>query len=365
MGNPLSQDERFMSLALRLAKKGAGWVSPNPMVGAVIVDGKGRVMARGYHKRYGGLHAEREALKKLNWKAPGATMYVTLEPCCHHGKTPPCTEAIAHAGIKRVVVGTRDPNPLVAGKGLTILEEKGIQTDTGVMEGACRDLNRAFFKWVTTGLPWAVLKWAQSLDGTIATISGHSQWISGPEALKYAHRLRAESDAVLVGRKTALLDNPQLTVRLVKGRDPLRVILDTHLSLPLGLKLFTTPPSSLIFTLSRDPNKLDALKDKGVEVVVLESLTGKIPLEPVLKELGKKGITQLMVEGGGEVITSFLKQGLADEVHAIVSPILLGKGRPPVGDLNLGKVDKGIRLEKVTHKKLGRDLLVTGRVSER
>jgi diaminohydroxyphosphoribosylaminopyrimidine deaminase/5-amino-6-(5-phosphoribosylamino)uracil reductase len=362
MGN-LPRDERFMSLALRLAKKGAGWVSPNPMVGAVIVDGKGCVMASGYHKRYGGLHAEREALRRLDWKAPGATIYVTLEPCCHHGKTPPCTEAIIHAGIRRVVVGALDPNPLVGGKGMEILEEKGIQTDVGVMEEDCRNLNRAFFKWVTTGLPWVVLKWAQSLDGTIATTSGCSQWISGPEALRYVHRLRAESDAVLVGRETAVLDDPQLTVRLVKGRDPLRVVLDTHLSLPLNLRLFTVPPSTLVFTLSKDPSKLGALKDRGVEVVILESVNGGIPLEPVLRELGKRRVIQLMVEGGGRVITSFLKQGLADEVHAIVSPILLGDGRSPVGDLNLEKVDQGINLEKMNHKKLGRDLLVTGRVS--
>ena len=357
-----SQDERFMALALRLARKGAGWVSPNPMVGAVIVDREGRILAKGYHRRFGGLHAEREALKKLNWKAPGATMYVTLEPCCHYGKTPPCTEAIIQAGIKRVVVGTLDPNPLVAGKGVKILEEAGIQVDTGVLEEACRELNRAFFKWVTTGLPWVLLKWAQSIDGTIATASGHSQWISGPAALKYAHRLRALSDAVLVGRKTAAIDNPRLTVRLMKGKDPLRVVLDTHLSLPLDRELFTTPPPTLIFTLAQDPKKTELLKRRGVEVVVLEGDTGKIPIKSVLEELGRRQVAQLLVEGGGGVITSFLKQGLADEIHVIVAPIILGEGRPPVGNLNLERVDQGIRLDRVTYKKLGRDLLITGRI---
>jgi diaminohydroxyphosphoribosylaminopyrimidine deaminase/5-amino-6-(5-phosphoribosylamino)uracil reductase len=358
----LSQDERFMALALRLARRGTGWVSPNPMVGAVIVDGEGRILAKGCHRRFGDLHAEREALKKLNWKAPGTTMYVTLEPCCHYGKTLPCTEAIIQAGTKRIVVGTLDPNPLVAGKGVKILEEAGIRVDVGVLEEACRDLNRAFFKWVTTGLPWVLLKWAQSIDGTMATASGHSRWISGPEALKYAHRLRAVSDAVLVGRETATMDNPQLTVRLIKGKNPLRVVLDTHLTLPLDRRLFTTPPPTLIFTLEQDLEKTEILKRKGVEVVVLESNTGEIPLKSVLEELSRRQVAQLLVEGGGGVITSFLKQGLADEIHAIAASILLGQGRPPVGNLSLERVDQAIKLEKVTHKRLGRDLLVMGRV---
>jgi len=357
-----TRDEKLMALALRLARRGAGWVSPNPMVGAVIVDQESRILARGYHRRYGALHAEREALKKLGWRAPGATMYVTLEPCCHHGKTPPCTEAIIQAGIKRVVVGTLDPNPLVAGNGVKILEEAGIRVDVGILEEECRDLNRAFLKWITTGLPWVVLKWAQSLDGTVATASGHSRWISGPEALRYAHRLRSESDAVLVGRETAALDDPQLTVRLVKGRDPLRVVLDTHLTLPLDLKLFTTPPPTLVFTKEGDQKKTKALEKKGVEVVVLKNSLGGIPLEPILKELGKRQVARLLVEGGGGVITSFLKQGLADEVQAIVTPILLGQGRFPVGNLGLERVEQGVKLEKVTYKRLGRDLLVMGRV---
>ncbi len=357
-----NQDERFMALALKLARKGSGWVSPNPMVGAVVVDHQGRILARGYHRRYGDLHAEREALKKLNWKAPGATMYVTLEPCCHHGKTPPCTEAIIRAGIKRVVVGTLDPNPLVAGKGVEVLRGADIQVEVGTLEEECRDLNRAFFKWVTTGRPWVVLKWAQSLDGTMATAMGHSQWISGTEALKYAHRLRAASGAVLVGRETAALDDPQLSVRLVKGRDPLRVVLDTYLTLPMDRRFFATPPPTLVFTLEGDPARVGVLKGRGVEVVVLESSTGRVPLGPVLEELGKRQVVQLLVEGGGRIITSFLKEGLADEVCTILAPLILGQGRSPVGRLGLEMVDEGIRLERVTYKRLGRDLLVTGRV---
>ncbi len=364
MRRPRTKDEKFMALALRLAKRGAGWVSPNPMVGSLVVDQKERVLAQGCHRCYGELHAEREVLKKLDWMAPGATMYVNLEPCCHYGKTPPCTEAIIHAGIKRVVVGTLDPNPLVAGKGVEALRSAGVQVDVGVLEEECQDLNRAFFKWITTGLPWVVLKWAQSLDGTMATASGHSQWISGPEALKYAHGLRAISDAVLVGRETATLDDPQLTVRLVKGKDPLRVVLDTHLTLSSDRKLFTTPPPTLVFTLKGDSTKIEGLKRKGVEVVVQKGPTGELPLESVLKELSERQVAQLLVEGGSKVITSFLRQGLADEIHTIVAPIILGQGSPPVGNLNLERVDQGIKLEKVTHKRLGRDLLVTGRVTK-
>ena len=364
MRKPRTTDEGFMAQALKLARKGAGWVSPNPMVGAVVVDQKGRILARGYHRRYGGLHAEREALKKLDWRAPGATMYVNLEPCCHYGKTPPCTQAIIQGGIRRVVVGTLDPNPLVAGKGVEALRSAGIEVEVGVLEEECRDLNRAFFKWVTTGIPWVVLKWAQSLDGTMATASGHSQWISGPEALKYAHALRAESDAVLVGRETVALDDSRLTVRLVKGRDPLRVVLDTTLSLPLDLKVFSPPPSTLVFTLGGDKGKMEALRERGVEVVVLEGEGRRISLEAVLKELGKRGVTQLLVEGGGGIITSFLRKSLADEIRVIVAPILLGKGRSPVGDLGLERVDQGVKLEKVVYRRLGRDLLVTGRISK-
>ena len=358
-----TKDEKFMALALALAKKGKGWVSPNPMVGTVVVDQEGCVLARGYHRRYGGLHAEREALKKLGWRALGATMYVNLEPCCHYGKTPPCTEAIIQAGIRRVVVGTLDPNPLVSGKGVETLSAAGIQVEVGVLAQECRELNRAFFKWVTSGFPWVTLKWAQSLDGTMATSLGHSQWISGPEALKYAHGLRAECDAVLVGRETVALDNPQLTVRLVKGKDPLRVVLDTRLSLSLDRKVFSPPPSTLVFTLGGDQDKFRALKDRGVDLVVLEGIQGRIPLEAVLGELGRREVTHLLVEGGGEVITSFLREELADEVRVVVAPILLGKGRLPVGDLGVERVDQGLKLEKVTHRRLGEDILIEGRFS--
>ncbi len=356
------EDRDFMALALKLARRGAGWVSPNPMVGAVVVDGEGRIMAKGYHRRFGDLHAEREVLKRLNWKAPGATMYVNLEPCCHYGKTPPCTEAIIHAGIKRVVVGTLDPNPLVAGKGIGILRSAGIQVEVGVLEEECRDLNRAFFKWVTTGLPWVILKWAQSLDGSIATASGHSQWISGPQALRHTHRLRAESDAILIGRETAALDNPRLTVRLVKGKNPLRVVLDTSLSLPMDLNLFTTPPPTLIFTSEEKRGKIAALRERGIEVIALRDADGKIPLKAALRELGKKGIAQLLVEGGGKVITSFLKEGLADEIYIFIAPIFLGVGRSPVRDLGLRSVKQAMKLKKVTYKRIGQDLLLRGRL---
>lgn len=356
-------DKRFMAIALRLAKKGIGRVSPNPMVGAVITDQQGNILATGYHRRYGDLHAEREALKRLEWKAPGTIMYVNLEPCCHHGKTPPCTEAIIASGIKEVAIGTLDPNPLVTRKGVEILRGAGVRVKTGILEEECRELNKVYFKWITTGLPYVILKWAQSIDGRIATIRGDSRWISGQEALRYAHRLRARADAVLVGRETVDKDDPQLTVRLVKGRNPLRVILDSNLTLSLDRKAFSTPPSTLVFTLSKDQRKIEALRGRGIEVVVLESHRDQVSLKETLKVLGERGIAHLLVEGGGKVITSFLREKLADEIQAIVAPIILGEGRDAVRDLKCLLIDDSTRLKNMKIKRAGRDLIIGGRLT--
>jgi len=251
-------DESYMRLALRLARKGAGRVSPNPMVGAVVVDPSGEIISTGYHPEFGKPHAERIALKKLGYKASGATLYVNLEPCCHHGKTLPCTEAIIKSGVKRVVVGVLDPNPQVSGRGVEILRKHGIEVKVGVLEEECKWLNRGFFKWVLKGIPYVVLKWAQTLDGKIATVTGESKWISSERALNYAHRLRAESDAVVVGKNTVLADDPELTVRRVRGVDPLRVVLDSKLELPLDRKIFHVPPKTLVFTLSEDEKRIKA-----------------------------------------------------------------------------------------------------------
>jgi len=355
-------DEKFMKLALKLARKGMGKVSPNPMVGAVITDEKGKILSVGYHKQYGGPHAEREALSKLEFKAQGAIMYVNLEPCCHWGKTPPCTEAIIASGIKKVVIGTEDVNPLVAKKGIKILKEAGIEVKIDVLKDECLELNKAYFKWIKTHLPYVILKWAQSIDGRIATKKGLSQWISHSGALKYAHKLRAEADAVLVGRGTVQKDDPMLTVRLVKGRNPLRVVLDSSLKLPLNRKVFSPSASTLVFTLSQDERKINLLREKGVEVVVLKNEKEKVPLLEVLKILGERGVANLLVEGGAKIITAFLDENLADEIQVIISPLILGKGIEAVGDLGYIRIDEAIKIKNLKIKKLKEDLIIEGRL---
>jgi diaminohydroxyphosphoribosylaminopyrimidine deaminase/5-amino-6-(5-phosphoribosylamino)uracil reductase len=353
------QHERFMAMALALAKRGAGKVSPNPMVGAVVVSPDGEVLAKGYHRRYGGLHAEREALKRLNWRAEGATVYVNLEPCCHYGKTPPCTEALIEAGVSKVVVGMVDPNSLVAGKGISILRQAGVEVVLGVLEDECRHLNRTFIHFITTGTPWVLVKWAQSLDGRIATSSGDSRWISCESSLKFAHRLRAEADAVLVGRETVEMDDCQLTVRLVKGKNPLRVVLDSRLTLSPEKRVFSADARTLIYTLSEEKKRISDFQQRGVEVISLQG-EKRVPLPLVLKDLGKRGVASLLVEGGGEVITSFLRLGLANEVAVVVAPLILGKGREAVRDLGIEKMCQGLRLTRFERRRLGVDTLFRG-----
>jgi diaminohydroxyphosphoribosylaminopyrimidine deaminase/5-amino-6-(5-phosphoribosylamino)uracil reductase len=240
-----------------------------------VVSPTGEVLAKGYHRNYGALHAEREALKRLGWRAPGASLYVNLEPCCHYGKTPPCTEAIIEAGLARVVVGMVDPNPLVSGKGIEVLRKAGIGVEVGLLEEECRHLNRAFVHFVATNRPWVLVKWAQSLDGRIAVASGDSQWISCRESLRFAHRLRAEADAVMVGRGTVERDDCQLTVRLLKGRNPLRVVVDSKLSLSPDKRVFSPEVPTVLYTVSDDVERMSSFRMKGVEVVVLATTSSR------------------------------------------------------------------------------------------
>ena len=355
-----SQDEHYMRRALALARRGAGWVSPNPMVGAVIVKG-GRVIAEGYHRRFGGDHAEVEAIKRARESLKGATMYVTLEPCCHWGKTPPCTEAIIREGIGRVVVATLDPNPEVRGKGVKVLREAGLEVKVGVLEEEARELNEAYFKWREEGVPFVTLKWAQSIDGRIATRKGDSRWISSEEARRLAHRLRARSDAVLVGIRTVLADDPQLTVREARGKNPLRVVLDSRLKTPLGARVLDSSAPTLIVTTHRaDPGKMRALQER-TEVLVMEGKDGRVDLGGLLRELARRAITSVLVEGGGRIITSFLREGLWDRILVITSPLLIGEGVDAVGNLGVSslKEAKGIRVRRM--RRLGRDWVLEGR----
>jgi diaminohydroxyphosphoribosylaminopyrimidine deaminase/5-amino-6-(5-phosphoribosylamino)uracil reductase len=330
------------------------------MVGAVIVKDD-RIIGQGYHHHYGGAHAEVNAIESARESVSGATLYVTLEPCCHYGKTPPCVEAILRNKIARVVIGVLDPNPRVNGRSIQILNQHGVETKVGVLEEECRELNQAHFKLMSTGLPLVSLKWAQTLDGRIATTSGDSRWISGERFRRLAHKLRATHDAVMVGIDTVLRDNPELTVRLVKGRNPTRVILDSSLRIPLDaevLKLEAAP--TIIATTPRaDEKKLSHLRQKGVEVLLTRAdKSGEVELKHLLELLGERNISSVLVEGGAGVITSLLRQNLADKLIVAVAPKIMGKGIEAVGELDILEVSQALKLSFRRIYRLGDDLVI-------
>lgn len=349
-----------MKKALKLALKGAGRVSPNPMVGAVLVK-DGKVVATGYHEYYGGPHAEVVALDNAKGEAKGATLYVNLEPCVHFGKTPPCAPRIIEAGIRRVVIATLDPNPLVSGKGVDLLKKAGIEVVTGVLEREARRLNEAFFKWITKGIPFVILKIAVSLDGKIANALGESKWITSLSSRRLVHKFRSLYDAVLVGVETVLRDDPELTVRLVKGRNPVRVVLDTYLRVPSHAKILTSPGRKIIFyseVASRE--KVKELEAVGVELYKVSSENGIIELRDVLKKLGELGIASVMVEGGRKIFSSFLREGLVDKLLYFIAPKIIGKGIGPFDELEVSSLDSSIKINEFTLRKVGEDILLEG-----
>lgn len=355
-------DELFMRRALRLAAKGAGRVSPNPMVGALIVK-EGVIISEGWHERFGGPHAEVVALEKALSPVEGSTLYVTLEPCSHYGKTPPCAERIAAAGFARVVIGVMDPNPLVAGRGIRALQDKGIKTEVGVLEKECAALNEKFFKFMTAGLPYVTLKMALTLDGRIATASGDSRWITSVLSRREAHRERALHDGVMVGIGTILQDDPELTVRLVRGRNPLRIVVDSSLRIPLGAKVLRDQPKAktlIACSSSRDQEKYEKLREMGIELIT--SGTGPVALPGLLAELGERGISSIMVEGGAGLYTAFLRENLADRVLAFIAPLITGKGIEAVGDLGTERIADSRRLVIRKVSRRGGDVVVDSRI---
>lgn len=356
------EDESYMSHAIALAARGRGWVSPNPLVGAVLVR-SGRVIGQGYHRRFGGPHAEVEALREATGSLRDATLYVSLEPCCHQGKTPPCTRRILEAGVGRVVVGVLDPNPLMRGKGVEELRAAGVEVRVGVLEDRCRALNRVFFHWMENGLPWVTLKWAQSLDGRIATRSGDSKWISSDLSRKRAHALRAQHDALLVGAGTVRRDDPQLTVRHVRGRDPVRVVLASDLGIPMDAKVLRLEPGDKgCWVACVEPvehGRVRALEERGARVLICpRDQTGGVDLLFLLRELGKAGISSVLVEGGASTVTSFLRAGSVQRVVCFVAPILLGDGLGAVGNLGLERVSQAVPLGQWRVHRLGPDLMI-------
>lgn len=359
-------DEAYMKLALKLAAKGRGYASPNPMVGALIVK-NGKILGQGYHECCGLNHAEVNAIQSTTKNVAGSTLYVTLEPCCHHGKTPPCTDLIIRHKIRRVVIGSTDANPLVSCKGIRSLENAGIEVTTGVLENECRALNEIFFHFMETGLPFITIKYAQTLDGRIATKTGSSQWISSPASLTFAHQLRAQHDAILVGIGTVIQDNPTLTVRRVRGRNPLRIIVDSKLKMSMDasvMKNLTEAPT-LIATVQKASHKsFQKLAAAGAQLLTVPSNGhGQVDLKKLLPLLAARNISSVLVEGGAQIITSVLKANLANRVVAIIAPKIIGRGIEAVGDLNIRKLDDA-KILSVRHiLKKGSDVIIDARLT--
>ena len=313
-----------MREALRIARHAEGRTSPNPLVGAVVVR-DGKIVAEGWHRRAGTPHAEIHALNMAGELAAGATLYVTLEPCSHFGRTPPCARAIVEAGIKKVVAAMSDPNPKVAGRGFEILRTAGVEVEVGLLEAEARALNEIFIKWVTKNLPFVTMKFACSLDGKIATVGGESQWISGEASRKFSHHLRDIHDAILVGVGTVLADNPSLTTRLVEGKNPARVIVDSNARTPLSSKVVTDKSAQTIIAVTSiaPSEKISALKNLGVEIIFAGD-GERVDLKILMNELARREITSVLVEGGGTIHFSMLKEKLVDKIFAFVAPKIIG-----------------------------------------
>ena len=350
-------DERYMRMAISLAERGTGCVSPNPRVGCVLVKDQS-IVGWGYHRRYGGPHAEMEALRMAGSLAAGATAYVNLEPCSHFGKTPPCAPQLVEAGIVRVVAGMRDPNPQVNGMGLSCLEKSGVQTQVGVLEEECRWLNRGFIRRVTLNRPWVTVKAAMSLDGDIALQGGESKWISGPLSRSKAHLLRSEHDAVLVGVGTILADDPELTVRLVEGQSPLRVVLDTQLRTPPKARVVGDGRCLVLGSETAPSERVSALEQEGARVILLppDEKTGRLPVDRVLATLASEGVSMLLVEGGSSVISAFIQARAVDEYSLFLAPTLLGRGIQLAGEILLGSMEEAVSLSPATIKQVEGDL---------
>jgi diaminohydroxyphosphoribosylaminopyrimidine deaminase/5-amino-6-(5-phosphoribosylamino)uracil reductase len=361
-----NHDLAWMQLAINEARKGMGRTSPNPCVGAVVVNNN-KLVAKGFHRKAGTPHAEVNALAAAGKKAKGATIYVTLEPCNHTGKTPPCTEAILKAGISRVVVGMLDPNPLVSGRGCKKLEKNGLEVSYGLLADKCEELNHPFIKHITTGRPWVIMKAGASLDGRIAAASGQSGWITNEKSRAYVHRLRDRVDAILVGAGTALVDDPSLTTRLKrgKGQDPVRVILDSKLRMSVDAKMLqqSSQADTWIFCGPyADTKKAQALIKAGAVVKPMAvDEDGRLDLMAVLCELGKAQLTSVLVEGGSRVHGAFLRAGLIDEVHIFIAPTFIGgDGVPLLDDLALTTVQQAPRFSRTKVRRFGDDILISG-----
>lgn len=363
-----TQDEKYMQRALELAKLGEGHVNPNPCVGAVIVK-DGKIIGEGYHRKYGELHAERNALQNCRESPKGADLYVTLEPCCHYGKTPPCTEAIIENGIKRVIVGSMDCNPLVAGKGIRILREAGIEVTEGVLQKECNKLNKIFFHFMKTGKPYVMMKYAMTMDGKIATYTGASKWITGEIARKKVHEDRGHFMAIMAGVGTVLADNPLLTCRIEGKKSPIRIICDTHLRTPVDAEIVKTAeevPTIFAVSESVSEEKKKPFVEKGCEIWELPEKEDVVDLHVLMQRLGERKIDSVLLEGGGTLNYTALKSGIVNAVQAYIAPKIFGgtEAKTPVEGRGVCLPEEAFELKNTKISFWGEDILVESELIE-
>lgn len=367
-------DERYMRRAIELAKLGRGRVNPNPLVGAVVVK-EDRIIGEGYHEFYGGFHAERNALNSCSENTSGATIYVNLEPCCHFGKTPPCVDIILEKNIKRVVIGSKDPNSLVSGRGIEVLRRNGVEVVENFLEDECKELNKIFFHYIKTKTPYVIMKYAMSMDGKIATYTGKSKWISSTESRNEVHKLRRDLSGIMVGVGTVLADNPSLDVRLGEEKigdfgevsseeNPTRIICDSNLRTPLNSKIVTTSDKirTIIATCSRDEKKKIEYENRGCEVISQDG--ERVDLKDLMIELGKKGVDSILLEGGGSLNFSAVNSNIVQEVITFISPKIIGgsEAKTPVEGRGFSEIINclGLKIEEV--RNIGGDIVVRSRV---
>ena len=357
-------DQNYMLQAIQLAKQGEGWTNPNPMVGAVIVK-NGRIIGKGYHKKCGELHAERNAIASLTESAEGATIYVTLEPCCHYGKTPPCTEAIIEQKIKRVVIGSRDPNPKVSGKGIKMLQEAGIED---FMREECDRLNPVFFHYITTKTPYVVMKYAMTLDGKIATKTGESKWITGEAARAEVQHMRHRYMGIMAGIGTVLADDPMLNVRVEGWKSPIRILCDSGLRIPLDGQIVKSAGKYRTIVAYADSENTEAkrkrLHEMGVETICCPDENNQVDLKKLMKYLGEEGIDSILLEGGGTLNDSALRAGIVQEVQAFIAPKLFGgmNSKTPVEGIGVRFPSEAVKLKCTDICQIGEDIRITCQV---
>ena len=366
----MQEKEEYMKRALELARKGEGHTSPNPMVGCVVVK-DGRIISEGYHEKYGEFHAERNALTRCTEDTTGADLYVTLEPCCHQGKTPPCTDIIIEKKIARVFVGSMDSNPLMAGKGVQILRDHGIYVETGILDAECRKLNEVFYHYITTKTPFVVMKYAMTLDGKIACATGDSRWVTGETARAQVHRMRGRYRGIMVGIGTVLADDPMLNCRVEGGVDPVRIICDSNLHIPTESQIVKTASdietivacSQEALESERKQEKIRRLKEAGIQIIGTEGAHG-VNLVELMKKLGEQNIDSILLEGGGTLNASALEDGIVNKVYAYIAGKLIGgmDARSPVEGMGIDRMADAITLKNMEIERLGDDFCIVGYV---